>query len=249
MLGQFAILTFLTFFSVNDAFISSFPTSNKLYNRENNKLCSTINKIDGIPITGNLSPLSNNLLIKVKEVASATSGGLYIPDNAKERPTEGLVVAAGPGRVHPDTGILINSAVAVGENVIYGKYDGTELKYNDINHQMIKDDDVLLKFTGKEATLENVDCVKDQVLIKLPPKEDTSLSGIIVTTAETKEKRASYGTVAKIGPGRQAGNGALMPIQVKPGDGVRFRDFAGSVVKLGTDEYLVIRAYDILAKW
>jgi chaperonin GroES len=84
-------------------------------------LSSTINKIDGIPISGDLAPWSNNLLIKVKEVASATSGGLYIPDNAKERPTEGLVIAAGPGRVHPDTGILIGIAVTVGENVIYGK--------------------------------------------------------------------------------------------------------------------------------
>jgi chaperonin GroES len=75
------------------------------------------------------------------------------------------------------------------------------------------------------------------------------LVGIIIATAESKEKKATYGVVTKVGPGRQAGNGNHMPIQVKPGDGVRFREFAGSVVKLEGAEYLVLKAYDILAKW
>eukprot|EP01035_Chromulina_nebulosa_P010444 gene10444-14029_t len=115
------------------------------------------NKLDGITIEGNLVPLSNNVLVKVKEIAASTSGGLFIPDNAKERPTEGTVIAAGPGRVHPETGILIAIAVAEGENVIYGKYDGNRtLHYNEVNHQMIKDDDILLKYSGKEPTVENV---------------------------------------------------------------------------------------------
>lgn len=47
------------------------------------------NKLDGHIIEGSLKPMSNNVLVKVKEVASNTAGGLYIPDNAKERPTEG----------------------------------------------------------------------------------------------------------------------------------------------------------------
>jgi chaperonin GroES len=207
------------------------------------------NKMDGLTIGGDLIPLQNNLLIKVKEVASSTQGGIYIPDNAKERPTEGLCVAAGPGRIHPDTALQLECAVKQGECVIYGKYDGTELKYNDANHQMIKDDDVLLKFTGKEPTLATVECVKDQVMIRLPPKETANASGIIIATPETKDKRPDTGVVVKIGPGRQAGNGQLMKVQVAPGDGVRFRDFAGSDVKIEGVEYRVIRAYDILAKW
>jgi chaperonin GroES len=207
------------------------------------------NKLDGIHIEGDLLPLSNNLLVQVKEALSATTSGLFIPDNAKERPTEGVVIASGPGRVHPDTGMQLDIAVKAGESVIYGKYDGTELKYNDVNHQLIKDDDVLLKYTGKEATIATVECVKDQVLIKLPPKEEANQSGIIINTPGSKEKRADTGVVAKVGPGRQAGNGVYMPIQVKPGDGVKFRDFAGSVVKLEGVEYVVVRAYDILAKW
>lgn len=137
----------------------------------------------------------------------------------------GTVIAAGPGRVHPETAFQLDIAAKVNDNVIYGKYDGTELKYNDMNHQMIKDDDVLLKYpSNAEPSESNVECVKDQVLIKLPPKEDTSSAGLIITTAE-KEKRTDYGTVVKVGPGRQAGNGQYMPIQVQPGTtSVSFRN-------------------------
>ena len=53
-------------------------------------------------------------------------------------------MAAGPGRVHPETGYQLDCAVIPGESVVYGKYDGTEMKYNELNHQIIKDDDVLL---------------------------------------------------------------------------------------------------------
>lgn len=209
------------------------------------------NKLDGITIDGNLQPVANNLLIKVKEALAETKGGLFIPDNAKERPTEGTVIAHGPGRIHPETAVLLDIAVKTGVNVIYGKYDGSELKYNDIPHQLIKDDDVLLTYpVGVEATLSNVQCVKDQVLIKLPPKEQTNLSGIIISTPGEKErKRADYGQVSKVGPGRQTGSGKVAEIQVQPGDNVRFRDFAGSEIKLEGEEYVVIRAYDILAKW
>ena len=183
------------------------------------------------------------------QVAEATAGGIYIPDNAKERPTQGQVVAAGPGRIHPETGLLIDIAVSVGESVLYGKYDGTELKYNDEEHQLIKDDDVLLKYNGKEATLDNVTPVKDQVLVELPPKEATSMGGIIVSTPDEKKKRPDNGKVVKVGPGRIAGNGVLMKPQVAPGDNVRLRDFGGSEIKLDGKDYLVVRAYDILAKW
>lgn len=209
------------------------------------------NKLDGMEIEGELSPLSNNLLIRVKDIKTATQGGLFIPDNAKERPTEGLIVAAGPGRVHPETALQLDIACTVGQKVLYGQYDGTEMKYNEISHQMIKDDDVLLTYEGEEALLENVEAVKDQVLVRLPPREEANASGLITATpgAEGEAKRPNYGTVAKVGPGRQCGNGERMPIRVATGDSVRFREYGGAQIKLGTDEYIVVRAYDILAKW
>lgn len=206
------------------------------------------NKLDGVDIDGALVPMGNSLLIKVKEALSETKGGLFIPDNAKERPTEGTVVANGPGRIHPETAVQLDIAVKTGEAVLYGKYDGSELRYNDEEHQLIKDDDVLLKYpAGTEATVSNVECVKDQILVELP-KEEESEGGLIISNVE-KDKRPDYGVVVKVGPGRQAGNGKYMTPQVSPGDHVKFRDFAGSQIKLDNKDHLVIRNYDILAKW
>lgn len=207
------------------------------------------NTLDGIEIDGNLIPLSNNLLVRVKEVAAATRGGLYIPDNAKERPTEGEVIACGPGRMHPETLRVLDNSAQTGDKVLYGKYDGTELKYNGVNHQMIKDDDVLLKFAGEELTLENVVPVKDLVLVRLSEKEEKNNAGIIVHTPASQEKRPTAGVVFKVGPGRQIGNGNYFPIQVKPGDGVKFREYGGNQVKIEGKEYMVVRAHDIVAKW
>ena len=72
------------------------------------------------------------------------------------------------------------------------------MRYNDVDCQLIKDDDVLLIYDGPEPTLENVRCNKDFVMIKLPPKEDASLSGIILKTAESKESKPCYGIVEKV---------------------------------------------------
>eukprot|EP01031_Cornospumella_fuschlensis_P040735 gene40735-49680_t len=206
------------------------------------------NKVDGVTIEGDLTPLHNNLLIKVKEVAKSTPGGLVLPDNAKERPTEGTVVAAGPGKVHPETAILLEMSVRVGDSVLYGKYDGTELKYNDANHQLIKDDDVLLIYK-EPLTLETVQCAKDNVLVRLPPKEEKTATGIFVAAADSGAKRGDWGHVVCVGPGKQAAGGQRLPVPLKPGDGVRFRDYAGNQVKIEGKDYVVVKAVDILAKW
>ena len=207
-------------------------------------------KLDGISIDGDLVPLSNNVLVRVKEAATATQGGIFIPDNAKEKPTEGTVIATGPGRIHPDTAIKMDMAVNVGDSVIYGKYDGSELKYDDVTHQLIKDDDVLLYYSGPQATVANVKCAKDNVLILLPPKEISNVAGLIVAVkSEGSDQRPDYGEVVQVGPGRQAGNGSFMKIQVDAGDKCRFRNFAGSEIKIENKDYLVIKSYDILAKW
>jgi chaperonin GroES len=208
------------------------------------------NTLDEMVIPRDLVPVSNSILVKVKEKPQTTKGGLYIPDEANARPTEGLVVATGPGRYHPETARLIEIAVKIGDKVLYGKYDGFELRYNKENHQLIKDDDVLLTYTGAEATIANVECVKDQVLVKLPINDQVTDSGIIMGKKEFMPgQKMGVGVVAKVGPGRIAGNGEYMGVQVKPGDNVRFREFAGFEIKIEGEAYNVIRCYDILSTW
>ena len=152
--------------------------------------------------------------------------------------------------MHPYTGVQLDNPAKVGMKVLYGKYDGTELKYDGVVHQLIKDDDILLVYSGDEATLENVQCVKDQVLILLDTKSDETESGLLVQEERNgfEMRDVDTGVICKVGPGRQAGSGAGMEIQITEGDKVKFRDYAGSNVKLGNTEYAVIRAYDILAK-
>lgn len=159
------------------------------------------------------------------------------------------MVAAGPGRVALETGVKMDMSVHAGDGVIYGQYDGTELKLNEADHQMIKDEDVLLKFSGGDPLFANVQCVKDHVLVRLAPREDKTALGLIITTSENKEKRSEYGTVAMVGPGRQSASGQVIPLPVKVGDGVRFRDFSGADVKLEGVEYRVVRATEIICKW
>ncbi|MBA3345916.1 MAG: co-chaperone GroES, partial [Gemmatimonadales bacterium] len=71
----------------------------------------------------NIQPLEDRVVIRPSEEAEAMRGGLYIPDTAKEKPTQGEVVAAGPGRV--EKGERIPMEIKAGDQVIYGKYSGT----------------------------------------------------------------------------------------------------------------------------
>lgn len=62
-------------------------------------------------------------------------------------------MATGTGRVHPDTGVNIPVPVEIGESVLYGKFDGTAIKYNGDDHALIRDDDILFKFAGVNHTV------------------------------------------------------------------------------------------------
>jgi chaperonin GroES len=73
-----------------------------------------------------------------------SSGGIYIPDTAKEKPQEGLVVAVGPGRLSDD-GNRVPMDVEVGDTVVYSKYSGTEYKEGDTEYLVVREDDILFK--------------------------------------------------------------------------------------------------------
>ena len=84
-----------------------------------------------------LKPLADRVLIEPKEAETKTAAGLYIPDTAKEKPQQGTVVAAGPGK--KDEPI----EVKVGDQVIYGKYAGTEVTFEDKKYLIVKQSDIL----------------------------------------------------------------------------------------------------------
>jgi chaperonin GroES len=74
--------------------------------------------LDGQEIRQEITAMNNIIFVKVKEALSTTMGGIVIPDQSKQRPTEGIVVAAGPGKLHPHTGRRITNPIAIGMNVV-----------------------------------------------------------------------------------------------------------------------------------
>jgi len=90
-------------------------------------------------------PLGNRVVIEpIEQEEQQTSGGIYIPDTAKEKPQEGRVVALGPGRM-TDEGKRIEMEISVGDIVVYSKYSGSEYKEGDVEYLIVREDDVLFK--------------------------------------------------------------------------------------------------------
>ena len=202
--------------------------------------------LEGETIRGPLTPLGNFVLVKTKDALLATQGGILLPDQAKERPTEGQVLAAGPGKLHPHTGVRITNPVKEGDSVLYGKFDGIPLVYNDEQCQMIRDDDVMLYYKGTTMTLENVVPCRDYVLVEIENESLETSSGIVVAASVQKKNLPCEGTVIKVGEGRMASTGELTRSPIKVGEKVKYKDYAGNDVTIGGKLYSLVRMVDIL---
>jgi chaperonin GroES len=89
-----------------------------------------------------VKPLADRILVKPLDAEEKTAGGLYIPDNAKEKPQKGEVVAVGPGKV-AESGAKIEMTVKVKDKVLYGKYSGTEVTVDGDEYLIMRESDVL----------------------------------------------------------------------------------------------------------
>ena len=90
----------------------------------------------------NVKPLQDRILVKRIESENKTKGGLFIPDTAKEKPAEGIVQAVGSGKTLDD-GKTVAPQVKAGDRVLFGKYSGTEIKVDGVEHIIIREDDIL----------------------------------------------------------------------------------------------------------
>jgi len=88
-----------------------------------------------------IKPLHDRVLVKPSVMEEKTAGGIYLPDTAKEKPQEGEVIAVGPGKV-TDNGTKIPLEVKVGDKVLYGKYSGTEVTINGVEHLIMRESDI-----------------------------------------------------------------------------------------------------------
>lgn len=89
----------------------------------------------------NIKPLSDRVVVRPKQAEEKTSSGLFIPDTAKEKPMQGTIVSVGPGRY--ENGTKIDMSVREGDDVLYGKYSGTEVNLDGEDFLIMRENDIL----------------------------------------------------------------------------------------------------------
>jgi chaperonin GroES len=94
----------------------------------------------------NITPLHDRVLVRRLEEKETVKGGIIIPDSAKEKPQEGEVIAVGSGR--REKGELIPLDVKPGDRILFGKYSGNDIKIDDEEYMILKEDEILAKIGG-----------------------------------------------------------------------------------------------------
>jgi chaperonin GroES len=89
----------------------------------------------------NLTPLHDRVIVKPSQPEEITKGGIIIPDTAKEKPMQGEIVAVGNGKITED-GKILPLTVKAGDKVLYGKYAGTEVSYNNEDYLIMRESDI-----------------------------------------------------------------------------------------------------------
>ncbi|MCH2179313.1 MAG: co-chaperone GroES [Mariniblastus sp.] len=92
----------------------------------------------------NIRPLDDRVVVEPLAAEETTAGGIVLPENAKEKPQRGTVVAVGPGRLL-DSGDRGDLSVSVGDEVIFGKYGGTEIEVDGLEVKILRESDILAK--------------------------------------------------------------------------------------------------------
>ena len=89
-----------------------------------------------------LKPLADRVVVEPAPVEDKSAGGIILPDTAQEKPQQGVVVAAGPGKVS-DSGNLLSMTVKNGDKVLYGKYSGSEVTFDGVEYVIMRESDIL----------------------------------------------------------------------------------------------------------
>lgn len=94
-----------------------------------------------------INPLDDRVVVEPTEAEEVTAGGIVLPDSAKEKPQRGKIVAAGPGRLL-ESGERTPIGVSVGDEVLYGKYGGTEIEIDNTEYKILRESDILAKIVN-----------------------------------------------------------------------------------------------------
>lgn len=186
-------------------------------------------------------------MVKQSKMADVTTGGLYMPADSTEKPSEGVVVLAGPGMTHPETGKLLPNPCKEGDLVLLNEYSGEKVEYCGSKHTFVSASEVLGIFTSGEAVVDGFTPLQDRVLVKLAEAATETTSGIALATESDEEP--SQGEVVAAGPGLVTSQGEVMPTGISPGESVIYAKLAGTSVTIEGSAYKVVDGIDCLAKW
>ncbi|CAN8244209.1 unnamed protein product [Cochlearia groenlandica] len=189
-----------------------------------------------------IKPLGDRVLVKIKEAEEKTIGGILLPMTAQSKPQGGEVVAVGEGRTIGKTKIDIT--VTTGTQIIYSKYAGTEVEFNDAKHLILKEDDIVGILETEE--IKDLKPLNDRVFIKVAEAEEKTAGGLLLT--ETTKEKPSIGTVIAVGPGSLDEEGKLQELPISTGSTVLYSKYAGNDFKdKDGSNYIALRVSDVMS--
>lgn len=201
----------------------------------------------GLKVEGALEPLGSTMLVRTGEPEETTSSGLVLPK--REKPTGGEVVAVGPGEVDPDTGAARPPTMRPGTKVLYSKFSGRNaVEVSGVDHVLLREDDVLVSYTGEDPALDNLQMPRGRILVRLLESDDTTDSGLVLSKSAV-EDTTTVGEVVAVGPGELSKVGEELAPPVAQGDMVRFRFGDRVELDIGKERFSSVRAGSCLAKW
>lgn len=204
-------------------------------------------RLNNYILPGPMKPLGNQALIKLRKLEEKTGGGLFVPTAETEKPKEGFVVEAGPGRVNSETGELIESPVKVGDLVLLSDYSGEKVDYNGEKHIFVDADNLLGKFTNSELASSSFVPLGDRVLVAVADQAKETTTGIALALDDDGEDNS--GEVVAVGSGAYADNGKQTPVGITPGESVMFNRYGGAEAKIDGKRFKIVSEKDCIAKW
>lgn len=199
---------------------------------------SMTHQLNNYVLDGPLNPLGDQVLVRLSPVDEATESGLILTSAAAEKPKEGVIVAAGPGRMNPQTCTLDENPYKPGDLVLLSEYTGEKVQYDDDKHVMLSADAVLGKFSGDAALADSFEPGMDRLLVRLEQAAAETSSGIVLAGLE--EEDSNHGEVVAVG--RKASAVAI-------GDRILYDKWAASDAVLEGRRYKLVPAGKCFAKW
>ncbi|GAB4818864.1 hypothetical protein N2152v2_005910 [Parachlorella kessleri] len=180
-----------------------------------------------------VSPVGDRVFVMVEQAEEKTSSGILLPSSAQKKPTQGEIVGAGSAK-----------AVKAGDKVVYSKYAGTEIKLQDSDYVLLKEDDVIGLLSSPDVS--QLKPLQDRVLIEVLEAEAKTKGGLVLT--EGAKEKPTMGKVVAVGPGKADEEGKASTPAVTVGSTVLYQKYSGTEFEGDNGkQYIVVREADIMA--